>query len=51
VWTRFTKLIQWGTITGFVIYGVLFMEVDERLISPFQPVCIRPPLLDGGNIS
>jgi hypothetical protein len=38
VWTRFTKLVQWGMITGFVFYGVLYMEVDERLISPFQPV-------------
>ena len=38
VWTRGTKLVQWGMITVSVIYGVLFMDVDERIMSPFQSV-------------
>jgi hypothetical protein len=37
-WTRGTKLLQWGLILGSVWYGILYMEVDDRIISPFQPV-------------
>lgn len=30
--------MQWTMITVSVVYGVLFMDVDERIMSPFQSV-------------
>ncbi|KEQ83727.1 hypothetical protein D6D02_05198 [Aureobasidium pullulans] len=29
-WTKFVKLSTWATISFVVVYGVLFMETDER---------------------
>ncbi|KAI5197047.1 hypothetical protein E4T39_07516 [Aureobasidium subglaciale] len=29
-WTKFVKLSTWATMSFVVVYGVLFMETDER---------------------
>ncbi|GAB7350192.1 hypothetical protein MBLNU459_g0853t2 [Dothideomycetes sp. NU459] len=36
-WTKFVKLATWGSIAFVVVYGVLFMDTDERG-SPFDSV-------------
>ncbi|GAB7350191.1 hypothetical protein MBLNU459_g0853t1 [Dothideomycetes sp. NU459] len=36
-WTKFVKLATWGSIAFVVVYGVLFMDTDERG-SPFDSI-------------
>lgn len=36
-WTKGVKLVQWGSIFFVLIYGVLFLEVDEGR-TPFDGV-------------
>jgi hypothetical protein len=29
VWKKWTTLAQWGSIVGVLVYGVLYLEVDD----------------------
>ncbi|KAH0283353.1 hypothetical protein M436DRAFT_51032 [Aureobasidium namibiae CBS 147.97] len=31
-WTKFVKLATWGTISFVVVYGLLFMEIEEGTV-------------------
>nr|POE46992.1 hypothetical protein CFP56_00324 [Quercus suber] len=37
-WTKIVKLGQWGSILFVLVYGVLYLEIDERHRSAFDSI-------------